>query len=902
VLDPYKWPRIVVVGTAPGAPCEISNTAWITTHGSAILTATSRLSDTEKTTIIWLADLEIDKVADPDPAESNETLTYTITVDNHGPAQAQNVVVVDELLAGLVGHGIDGDGWTCSAPGSVVTCTLGAPLAADSSTSFLLTTSAPFSGGLANLATVDSDTYDPEEKNNSVLVYTAVRPEADLVIAKSDDPDPVATGAPLTYTVTISNAGPMPAGSMEATLALTNAKKINIHWHGRATHYPSFLAISGAAGYVRNVTVTLNGLTHEYPADLTVLLVGPTEQGVVLMSNAGGGADANDVTLTINDAGGPMPISGTLVSGAVYQPTNYGIIGDLPNPAPEGPYAGSLSAFNGISPNGKWKLFVYDAVRGIGGEITDGWSLFVTTGTTDTVTLTDALPTGVTGAYVPGVPDGWVCGVAATSVTCEGTYVPVDGVADFPIQVTAPITGGVITNTAAVTSTVEDPFPDSNTVSITTTVLAISDLAIVKTSDPAGTVGQGAPLTYTLTISNAGPGAVAGPIVITDRLPMEISSVTPVGAGWGCDLSALPVLTCTLDTGLGVGALSQVHLLTTSAPITPGLVLTNTAGVWASAPDPIPTNNTSLVTITVGVQADVEIVKTGPAQVQPGDWVTYTLSVTNHGAGTTSVITVTDTISNATFFYYQVKPGWNCYGSAGWITCVYTDTLASGASEGLWLVAQAPAIVGTITNTARVESDLPDALPGNDTSTVYTVVSDEKFVYLPLVMRNYVPAPDLVVESIVAAGDAITVVVRNAGDRAIEAVFANEFWVDVYINPGTPPTSVNQTWQHVGTQGLVWGVTQDALPLNAGDAITLVVTSTGGDAYYRSDLSAISWPLPAGASIYAQADSAHEETVYGAIQESHEIFGWPYNNISGPVAVASAGHAPSLRLRGFTVE
>ena len=118
------------------------------------------------------------------------------------------------------------------------------------------------------------------------------------------------------------------------------------------------------------------------------------------MSNAGGGIHASGIALTFNDAGTALPANGALTSTLVYRPTNYGI-GGLPAPAPSGPYGGSLSTFNGASPNGVWGLYVYDNVDSDGGSIA-GWGLQVTTMTTDTVTLTDTLPSGLTGVGVFG--------------------------------------------------------------------------------------------------------------------------------------------------------------------------------------------------------------------------------------------------------------------------------------------------------------------------------------------------------------------------------------------------------------------------------------------------------------------------------------------------------------------
>jgi hypothetical protein len=117
------------------------------------------------------------------------------------------------------------------------------------------------------------------------------------------------------------------------------------------------------------------------------------------------------------------------------------------------------------------------------------------------------------------------------------------------------------------------------------------------------------------------------------------------------------------------------------------------------------------------------------------------------------------------------------------------------------------------------------------------------------------------------------VVVENRGN----APATDDFWVDVYVDPDTVPTSVNQTWEMVGDQGLVWGVEAD---LAAGEVLTLTV----GDEYYSDEYSNISWPLAVGTPIYAQVDSANAETDYGAVLEDHEITGEPYDNVAGPFA------------------
>src|SRR6185436_9980096 len=101
----------------------------------------------------------------------------------------------------------------------------------------------------------------------------------------------------------------------------------------------------GVDGAIQSVAVTINELSHSYPADIDMLLVGPQGQSAVLMSDAGQGFDISAVTLRFDDAAPDfLPAAGQILSGA-YKPTNIGG-GDLFNaPAPVGPYANALSIF-----------------------------------------------------------------------------------------------------------------------------------------------------------------------------------------------------------------------------------------------------------------------------------------------------------------------------------------------------------------------------------------------------------------------------------------------------------------------------------------------------------------------------------------------------------------------------
>ena len=60
---------------------------------------------------------------------------------------------------------------------------------------------------------------------------------------------------------------------------------------GPANPYPSQLTVSNVTGFVSSVTVTLSNISHSYPHDIAMLLVGPNGQNVALMAAVAANAD-----------------------------------------------------------------------------------------------------------------------------------------------------------------------------------------------------------------------------------------------------------------------------------------------------------------------------------------------------------------------------------------------------------------------------------------------------------------------------------------------------------------------------------------------------------------------------------------------------------------------------------
>jgi subtilisin-like proprotein convertase family protein len=182
-------------------------------------------------------------------------------------------------------------------------------------------------------------------------------------------------------------------------LTFTNSSGIPVPGTGTSgpgNPYPSNITVAGLTGTISKVTVTLKNITHTFPDDLDVLLVGPTGVKLILMSDALGATDLAGQTYTFDSTGGILLPDAATVGSGQYQPTNYGAGDTFPIPAPGAPYlspapagADSLAAFNGQNPNGTWSLYVFDDVGGDTGNIAGGWDLTITTSGLPGVVTTD---------------------------------------------------------------------------------------------------------------------------------------------------------------------------------------------------------------------------------------------------------------------------------------------------------------------------------------------------------------------------------------------------------------------------------------------------------------------------------------------------------------------------------
>ena len=160
-----------------------------------------------------LADLSISKTG-PSSVVQTAPLTYVLTVNNSGTANATNIRVVDTLPAGVGFVSATGTSlFACTSAGTpvTVTCNGGAVNQGSNATITINATAPPTTGSIANTAVVDPNNTVAEsnELNNtsatvSTSVTSAPAPQG-LTITKTDSPDPVVPGATLSYTIIVKN-------------------------------------------------------------------------------------------------------------------------------------------------------------------------------------------------------------------------------------------------------------------------------------------------------------------------------------------------------------------------------------------------------------------------------------------------------------------------------------------------------------------------------------------------------------------------------------------------------------------------------------------------------------------------------------------------------------------------
>src|SRR6185437_5677734 len=259
-----------------------------------------------------------------------------------------------------------------------------------------------------------------------------------------------------------------------------------------------------------------------------------------------------------------------------------------------------------------------------------------------------------------------------------------------------------------------------------------TDLTIHKTVGHGLVAGTPAN-TYDVAVKNLGPDAVTGQVKVTDAAPTGTSFTGGSGTGWTCfPGGAGATISCTHTGILGATQSEPTLTLAVDVPatyvITHGASITNTVTGSSPTYDKTPANNSSTVTATAGVTADIAVTKTHTGTFVAGSTGTYLVTVTNKGPSDSPApgapatrITVKDTLPTGMTAVSVTAPGWTCGSVAGetTITCTLTTGLAANATSEIQVrVHVAPTVAASkLQNTATVtHTTVTDPTSGDNTA------------------------------------------------------------------------------------------------------------------------------------------------------------------------------------------
>lgn len=631
------------------------------------------------------ADLGITKTG-PTGAGPDSDVTYTIVVTNGGPSAAEDVTVEDTLPGTMTFVSLTQSGTTlnCTTPavgaGGTITCTA-ATFAAGATTTLTLTGHIPDEAEpgtiFDNNAFVTTKTVDPNEENN-VGVTSLTVSEVDVSVVKSGPATGVA-GQPLTYTITVANAGPDTAADVQLTDVLpANTTLVSFQY---IAGVPAVCVAPGAG-----TTGTVSCLWDFLPSGASTTYELSIRPGDTLSTT--NTATVSTPSFDTNAANNQSSVTSTITPVSDLSATKSG-------PA-------SITAGTNIT-------YTINLAN-------------LGPSTATSVTFTDVMPANTT--FVSASQNSgpaFTCTYPAAgtngTITCtRASFAPPMTAAFTFVFAVAPSATGVVENTAAIASAITDPNPATNTSTTTATVATSADLSVVKSGPAAATAGS--QVTWTINVANAGPSDAAN-VTLNDTLPANTTFVSLTqnsGPTFACTTGA--TVSCTAPT-FAAGATASFTLVAQIAAGATGTI-SNTATISATTADPAAGNNTSTTNVILGANADLRLAKTGPTTAASGSNISYSVVLTNLGPSSAANVVLTDTAPANTTFVSVVQnsgPLFSCTGAVctiallppGEATFTYTFRIDDDAFE-------------PISNTANVTSDTPDPSPANGSATAGTAV------------------------------------------------------------------------------------------------------------------------------------------------------------------------------------
>jgi uncharacterized repeat protein (TIGR01451 family) len=686
------------VVTAP-AGTTINNNATVTATKSAT-TFTESASATTQVTGSGPGgpspDLTIGKNG-PLSAAAGGDITYTLTINNIGTANATGVKVTDTVPAGIGGISATGTSlFTCAVVLQNVTCT-GGQVNAGSNATITITGTVAGAGPFLNTSVVDPDNTidegilgnaaDAAELNNiSNTVTTLVTPlppppTCPIKIDKTQNPSTVGSppgvavpGEVISYTIVVTNCDLGRADYLTMTDTTQGLQAANIQ-------VLSAVATSGTNPVctVNAPTVTCTMTRLAINGTMTVVI-----QGLVVAS--AGSTIINNATVNANIKNAGYSATDQ-VQTTIRPAIDLTVTQARTSPAPPAPVRAAAQ-------------FQYTITVGNSG-------LFAATD----VVVREPLPAGVVfdGYSATG---GFICAVdGANVVTCTGGTIGTNSSETITLHLLAPQAIGPITSTVTVDpgNAIGESDETNNFATTTTNVLTGIDLVVSKVAnfDP---IARNGTLRYTITVRNIGTQDTSG-VVVRDTLPAgaEFRTASDTsGHNFTCSY-ANSIVNCvggilrgTYSGSLALPIDEATLVIDVFAPDRPGTahneVRVDPDGL---IPEILESNNLFTLDVQVengtpnGAYIDLTVSLAPLANpIEPGALVVYTLTVSNSGSATAFNVTVWNFYPAGSTFLSaaDTSPGANaflCTHASGVVVCD-GGSIPSGTSRQIQIRTLAP--------------------------------------------------------------------------------------------------------------------------------------------------------------------------------------------------------------------
>ncbi|HAT4771574.1 DUF11 domain-containing protein [Clostridioides difficile] len=774
--------RVIIIRgiVNPSTVGIITNTAVVSST-----TADPNLNNntsTIETEVNLLADILVMKTAEPNSAVPGTLLRYTIQVENLGPANAENVILNDDIPASIINPEYSLDGGASFQPwnGSLNIGTLNSGI----SLTVLIqgTVSLNSSEYIVNTATVSSTTPDPDLSNNISTIITPVNPQAGISIIKVADEDVAVPGEEFVYTIEIFNEGPSNATNVVLTDDIPDVI-LN----------PEYSLDGGATFQPWNGSLNIGTVA---PGQLIRIII----KGLVSSTATGDITNTAEVSADV-----PEPVTdSSTVTTPIVPSADIEVIktSNMDTAVPGETFSYTITVIN-LGPSAAQSIVLTDDIPDVilnpeysldGGVTFQPWNGNLSIGTLDAGEIRSIIIRGT---------------VSQTAV-------------------------GTIINTATISSPTPDPNPDNNTSTDETDISPLADISVIKGNEPVAI--PGGRFIYGIEIANAGP-SFAENVTLTDNIPASI-----LNPEYSIDNGVtFQPWNGSLNIGtLDAGEIRNIIIRGTVSQTAIGTII-NTATVSSTTPDPNLNNNTSTSEAEVSSSADISVVKrSNQTVVVPGDVLDYTIEVRNAGPSTAQNVTLTDNIPASILSpEYSIDNGvtfqpWNGSLSIG--------TLDAGEIRNIiirGIVSQTA--IGTIINTATVSSTTPDPNPDNNTSTSEIDISSSADISVIKLANKTEACVGEQIDFVIVVSNAgpenaqNVTLIDNVSDKLKKAVFSLDRGVSFQpwtgsLNIGTLPAG---TLRVILLRGIIKSTCLDRLTNIA------EVTSTTPDSNLNNNISRV---------------------------------------------------------------